>query len=75
MPMTHKLTTILAICIAITLSAFVADANAQLRQITDATSAGWSVERLKATYDDAMEGGRQTSHIVDFLRQLVAVVP
>ncbi|UWU19594.1 hypothetical protein N2599_36855 (plasmid) [Rhizobium sullae] len=71
MPMTHKLTTILAICVALTLSASVADANPQLRQITDAASAGWSVEGLKATHGDAMEGGKQTSLFVD-LRQFVA---
>ncbi len=70
-PMTHNQTTNLAICIALTLSASVADANAQLRQITDAASAGWSVEKLKATHGDAMEGGKQTSHFVD-LRQFVA---
>ncbi|WP_043061677.1 hypothetical protein [Brucella anthropi] len=72
MPMAHKLTTILAICIALTLSASVVDANAQLRQIADAASSGWSVEGLKATHDDAMEGGTQTSRFVDFLRQFVA---
>ncbi|CAH1657913.1 serine hydrolase domain-containing protein [Chelatococcus asaccharovorans] len=64
MPKTDKLTIVSSMCIAIFFLALIAVANAQSWQSADATSAGWSVERLNAARDYAMADRKTTAIMV-----------